>query len=80
MMLSEGCCCLLSVGVWMWTQLKTLFAARKGQSLSVTEIRQAIQAQTNQEVKQVCTGAGNSFLCSITHNSLHIPAPHTHLD
>lgn len=56
MMVSDGCCCFLSVGVLMWTQLKTLFAARKGQSLSVTEIRQAIQAQTNQEVKQVRTG------------------------
>lgn len=34
-------------------QLKKFFSSRKGQSLSVSEIRQAIQAATKQDVKQV---------------------------
>jgi hypothetical protein len=42
--------------VEVWTELKILSAAHRGQSLSVTEIRQAIQAQTNQVVEQVRTG------------------------
>jgi hypothetical protein len=53
-------------------QLKALFAARKGQSLSVSEIRQAIQAQTNQEVKQV--GSSHRVLATpVMRKACHLP-------